>query len=98
MAALGGHVAVSELLLQGGAMLDALLPSLPTAALIFTLRFLGISIGSYWGGRLGGSKPEHYQRYWMAFITQARRRTTKCENWQHSCGKRKRWMGFFCCI
>ena len=51
--------------------LDALLPNLPTAALIFSLRFVGIAIGSYWGGRLGGSQPEHYNRFWMAFITQA---------------------------
>jgi Kef-type K+ transport system membrane component KefB len=35
--------------------LDALLPNLPTAALIFGLRFAGVSIGSYWGGRLVGS-------------------------------------------
>ena len=51
--------------------LDALLPNLPTAALIFGLRFAGISVGSYWGGRLGGSSQQHYERYWMAFITQA---------------------------
>ena len=51
--------------------LDALLPNLPTAALIFSLRFAGIAIGSYWGGRWGGARPEHYNRYWMAFITQA---------------------------
>ena len=51
--------------------LDALLPNLPTALLIFSLRLAGIFVGSYWGGRLGGSVPEHYERYWMAFITQA---------------------------
>lgn len=51
--------------------LPALLPNLPSAALVFGLRLGGIAIGSYWGGRLGGSKPLHYEHYWMAFITQA---------------------------
>ena len=31
---------------------------------------MGIVAGSYAGGRLGGSAKEHYDRYWMAFITQ----------------------------
>jgi Kef-type K+ transport system membrane component KefB len=51
--------------------LEVLLPHLPAAALMFALRLAGISIGAYWGGRLGGAAPDHYERYWMAFVTQA---------------------------
>lgn len=51
--------------------LEVLLPHLPAAALMFALRLAGISIGAYWGGRLGGAAPGHYERYWMAFVTQA---------------------------
>ena len=51
--------------------LDALLPNLPAAVLIFLLRLGGIVAGSYCGGAAGGSLPEHYTRLWMALITQA---------------------------
>ena len=51
--------------------LDALAANLPAAALIFALRFCGILIGSYAGGRLGGCERLHYEHFWMGFITQA---------------------------
>ena len=54
-----------------GLALEALLPNLPAAALVFSLRLAGISVGCYCGGRFGGSTRQHYERYWMAFITQA---------------------------
>lgn len=51
--------------------LSALLPNLPTAGLIFSLRLGGMALGSYWGGVLGGADAQHSQRYWMVFVTQA---------------------------
>ena len=51
--------------------LGTLLPNLPTALLIFSLRLAGIYAGALWGGRLGGAPPSHVERYWMTFVTQA---------------------------
>ena len=51
--------------------LESLVANLSTAVLIWALRFVGVVLGSYWGGRLGGSEPQHYERYWMVFLTQA---------------------------
>jgi len=51
--------------------LDAVAANLPLASFVFTLRFAGILVGSYAGGRAGGCSPEHYERFWMGFITQA---------------------------
>mmetsp|Transcript_5376 Transcript_5376/g.16442 ORF Transcript_5376/g.16442 Transcript_5376/m.16442 type:complete len:762 (-) Transcript_5376:148-2433(-) len=51
--------------------LDALLPDLPAAVVIFIIRLLGIGVGSHLGGLMGGAEPGHRDRYWMALITQA---------------------------
>ena len=51
--------------------IETLLPNLPTALLIFTLRLLGICVGAFWGGKLGGAPKMHYERFWMTFVTQA---------------------------
>ena len=51
--------------------LSALLPDLPAAGLIFTLRLLGIFVGSRLGGAMGGAERAHRDRYWMALVTQA---------------------------
>jgi len=50
---------------------DVVLPNLPGALLIFTLRCLGIFAGSYVGGVVVGAPAEHTSRYWMTFIVQA---------------------------
>ena len=51
--------------------LDAVLPNLLAAIVIFTLRLFGIYAGSYLGGYVVGAPAEHTQRYWMTFVTQA---------------------------
>ena len=39
--------------------------------LLFGARSLSIIAGSRLGGQLGGQPAEYYNRYWMAFLTQA---------------------------
>ena len=51
--------------------MGSLAANLPLASFVFTLRFGGILLGSYVGGRTGGCPPEQYERFWMGFITQA---------------------------
>jgi len=51
--------------------MGSLQANLPLASFVFTLRFGGILLGSYVGGRVGGCPPEQYERFWMGFITQA---------------------------
>ena len=50
--------------------LGSLAANLPLASFVFALRFGGILLGSYVGGRIGGCPPEQYERFWMGFITQ----------------------------
>ena len=58
--------------LTGAALqLGSLVGSIPAATLTFALRLLGIVVGTRLGGRAGGAPPEHTDRYWMAFVTQA---------------------------
>ena len=52
--------------------MGSLAANLPLASFVFSLRFAGILLGSYVGGRLGGCPTEQYERFWMGFITQAR--------------------------
>ena len=51
--------------------MGSLAANLPLASFVFTLRFGGILLGSYVGGRTGGCPAEQYERFWMGFITQA---------------------------
>ena len=51
--------------------MGSLAANLPLASFVFSLRFGGILLGSYVGGRVGGCPTEQYERFWMGFITQA---------------------------
>ena len=53
--------------------MGSLAANLPLASFVFSLRFGGILLGSYVGGRVGGCPTEQYERFWMGFITQAAR-------------------------
>lgn len=51
--------------------LGILLDTWMITLVLFTVRFIGIFLGSFFGGKLADDKPEHYRIHWASYITQA---------------------------
>lgn len=51
--------------------LDVLITTLPIALVLFAVRMVGITLGSYAGGILAKDPPHFNKLYWLTFISQA---------------------------